>query len=86
MGYFQNQDEWGLTKDLMLSDEHLGQKVYEIEEEVSYIVKTQVIAKNKDEAFDKYLECTETRDCEVYNFKNNGWDILSGAKPSPKGP
>ena len=21
-------DEWGLTKDLMLGDEHLGQKVY----------------------------------------------------------
>ena len=25
-------DEWGLTKDLMLGDEHLGQKVYQIKD------------------------------------------------------
>ena len=58
----------------------LGQKVYEIEEEVSYVVKTLVIAKNDDEAFNKYLECTETRNCEGYNAKHNGYDIVSGAK------
>ena len=80
MGYFQRQNNWGLTKDLLISEEHLGQKVYQIEEEVSYIVKTQVIAKNQDEAFDKYLDETETRDCEGYNCKNNGYDIDSGAK------
>ena len=40
-------DNWGIVKDLMLSDEHLGQKVYEIEKEVTYIVKTLVIAKCK---------------------------------------
>ena len=34
-------DDWGLVKDLMIGDEHLGQKVYQIEQEVSYIVKTQ---------------------------------------------
>jgi len=73
-------DSWGLTKDLLLSDEHLGQKVYQIEEEVSYIIKTQVIAKDQDQAFNKYLECNETRDCEGYNGKNNGYDIVSGAK------
>ena len=73
-------DNWGLTKDLMLSDEHLGQKVYEIEEEVSYVVKTQVIAKDDDEAFNKYLDCSETVNCEGYDAKNNGWDIVSGAK------
>ena len=73
-------DNWGLTKDLMLSDEHLGQKVYEIEKEVTYIVKTQVIAKDDDEAFNKYLECNETRDCEGYNAPNNSFDIVSGAK------
>jgi len=73
-------DNWGLTKDLMLSDEHLGQKVYEIEKEVTYIVKTQVIAKDDDNAFNKYLECTETINCEGYNAPNNSFDIVSGAK------
>jgi len=73
-------DNWGLTKDLMLSDEHLGQKVYEIEKEVTYIVKTQVIAKDDDDAFNKYLECTETINCEGYNAPNNSFDIVSGAK------
>ena len=73
-------DEWGLTKDLMLSDEHLGQKVYEIAEERTYVVKTLVIAKNDDDAFNKYLECSETRNCEGYNGKHNGYDIVSGAK------
>ena len=75
-----SSDNWGLTKDLMLSDEHLGQKVYEIEEEVSYVVKTQVIAKDDDEAFNKYLECNETINCEGYDAKNNGWDIVSSTK------
>ena len=73
-------DNWGLTKDLMLSDEHLGQKVYQIEKEVTYIVKTQVIAKDDDAAFNKYLECNETINCEVYNAPNNSFDIVSGAK------
>ena len=75
-----NRDNWGLVKDLMIGDEHLGQKVYQIEQEVTYVVKTLVIAKNDDDAFNKYLECNETRDCEGYNCKNNGYDIVSGAK------
>ena len=74
------KDVWGLTKDLMLSDEHLGQKVYEIEKEVTYVVRTLVIAKNDDEAFNKYLNETETRECEGYNAPNNSFDIVSGAK------
>ena len=73
-------DNWGIVKDLMLSDEHLGQKVYQIEKEVTYVVKTLVIAKNDDDAFNKYLECNETRDCEGYNAPNNSLDIVSGAK------
>ena len=73
-------DNWGIVKDLMLSDEHLGQKVYQIEKEVTYIVKTLVVAKNDDDAFNKYLECTETIDCEGYNAPNNSYDIISGAK------
>jgi hypothetical protein len=80
MGYLQRQDNWGLVNDLMLSDEHKGQKVYEIEKEITYVVKTQVIAKDDDEAFNKYLECTETKSCEGYNAPNNGYDIVSGAK------
>ena len=75
-----SSDDWGLTKDLMLGDEHLGQKVYQIEQEITYVVKTQVIAKNDDEAFNKYLECTDTRSCEGYNAPNNSYDIVSGAK------
>ena len=35
-------DSWGLVKDLVLCDEHKGQKVYQIEKEVTYIVKTIV--------------------------------------------
>jgi|TARA_R100000306_G_C4319080_1_gene114174 phosphatidate phosphatase PAH1 len=69
-----------VDQDLMLCDEHIGKKVYEIEEEVSYIVKTQVIAKDDDEAFNKYLECSETRDCDGYSGKHNGYDIVSTAK------
>ena len=64
-------DNWGLVKDLMIGDEHLGQKVYQIEKEVTYVVKTLVIAKNDDDAFNKYLNETETRDCEGYNAPNN---------------
>ena len=73
-------DNWGLVKDLMIGDEHLGQKVYQIEKEVTYVVKTLVIAKNDDDAFNKYLECDETRDCDGYQGKYNGNDIVSGAK------
>ena len=73
-------DEWGLAKELHLSDSDIGKKVYEIEEEVSYLIKTQVIAKDDDEAFNKYLECSETQNCEGYNAKYNGMDIVSGAK------
>ena len=73
-------DEWGLTKELNLSDSDIGKKVYEIAEERTFVIKTQVVAKDDDEAFNKYLECNETRNCEGYNAKNNGSDIVSGAK------
>jgi len=77
----------GVEKDLVLNDEDIGKKVYEIEKEVTYIVKTQVIAKDDDEAFNKYLDCNETIDCEGYHAKNNGWDIVSSAREyvEPKG-
>ena len=73
-------DNWGIVKDLILCDEHKGQKVYQIDKEVTYVVKTLVIAKNDDDAFNKYLECTETINCEGYNAPNNSFDIVSGAK------
>ena len=69
-----------VDQNLYLSSEDIGKKVFEIAEEVTYVVKTQVIAKNDDEAFNKYLECNETINCEGYNAKNNGHDIVSGAK------
>ena len=75
-----SRDNWGITKDLNLSDSDIGKKVYQIEQEITYVVKTQVIAKNDDDAFNKYLECDETRDCEGYQGKYNGNDIVSGAK------
>ena len=70
-------DEWGLTKELHLSNSDIGKKVYEIEEEVSYLVKTQVIAKDDDDAFNKYLECNETVNSEGYNAKDNGSDVVN---------
>ena len=62
---------------LMLFSEHIGKKVYEIEEEITYVVKTQVIAKDDDEAFNKYLECNETVNSEGYNAKDNGSDVVN---------
>ena len=44
-------DEWGLTKELHLSDSDIGKKVYEIAEERTFVIKTQVIAKDDDESF-----------------------------------
>ena len=66
-----------VDKDLYLSSEDIGKKVYEIEEEITYVVKTQVIAKDDDEAFNKYLECNETVNSEGYNAKDNGSDVVN---------
>ena len=63
--------------ELMLFSEHIGKKVYEIEEEITYVVKTQVIAKDDDDAFNKYLECNETINSEGYNAKHNGSDVVN---------
>ena len=61
----------------MLSDEHIGQKIYEIEEEKVVVVKTRVIAKDDNEAFQKYLDCNETTNCENYDVKDNGTDVIN---------
>ena len=63
------------SNELYLSSEDIGKKVYEIEEEITYVVKTQVIAKDDDDAFNKYLECNETVNSESYNAKDNGRDV-----------
>ena len=52
------------SKELFLSSEDIGKKVYEIEEEITFVIKTQVIAKDDDQAFNKYLECNETVNSE----------------------
>ena len=66
-----------VDKDLHLSSEHIGKKVYEIEEEITFVIKTQVIAKDDDQAFNKYLECSETINSEGYNAKHNGSDVVN---------
>ena len=65
------------VKELYLSSENIGKKVYEIEEEITFVIKTQVIAKDDDEAFNKYLECNETVNSEGYNAKDNRSDVLN---------
>ena len=65
------------SNELYLSSEDIGKKVYEIEEEITYVVKTQVIAKDDDEAFNKWLDCSETKNCEDYQAKDNGSDVVN---------
>ena len=66
-----------LWQALYLSSKNIGKKVYEIEQEITYVVKTQVIAENDDIAFNKYLECNETVNSEGYNAKDNGSDVVN---------
>ena len=64
-------------KNLYLTNKDIGKKVYEIEEEITYVVKTQVIAKDDDEASNKWIDCSETKNCEGYNAKDNGSDVVN---------
>jgi hypothetical protein len=41
------------------------------------VIKTQVIAKNQDEAFDKWLNETSTRNIECYDIKDNMTDVVN---------
>ena len=65
------------NQDLHLSSEDIGNKVYEIEQEITFVIKTQVIAKDDDQAFNKWLECDQTINSEGYNDKHNGYDIVN---------
>ena len=61
----------------MLADSDIGKKVYEIEQEITLVVKTQVVAKNRDEAFDKWLNETSTKNIECYDIKDNNIDVVN---------
>jgi len=41
---------------LYFFEKDVGKKVYEMEYEVTYVTKWQVLAKNRDQAFDIWLE------------------------------
>ena len=62
---------------LMLGSEDLGKKVYEISQEITLVIKTQVIGKNQDEAFDKWLNETSTSNVECYDVKDNNIDVVN---------
>ena len=62
---------------LNLTNEDIGQKVYEIEQETTLVIKTQVIGKDQDDAFNKWLNETSTANIENYDVKDNGTDVIN---------
>ena len=62
---------------LMLGTDDLGKKVYEIEEEITLVIKTQVIGKDQDDAFNKWLNETSTHNVENYDVKDNNIDVVN---------
>jgi len=65
------------SKELMLADSDIGKKVYEFEQEITLVIKTQVVGKNETEAFDKWLNETSTRNIENYEIKDNMTDVVN---------
>ena len=65
------------SKELMLADSDIGKKVYEFEQEITLVIKTQVVGKNETEAFDKLLNETSTRNIENYDIKDNMTDVVN---------
>jgi len=63
--------------EFILNDKDIGKKIFEIEEERVITIKTRVVANDRDEAFEKYLECNDTRVCEEYECKHNGNDVIN---------
>ena len=61
----------------MLSSDDLGKKVYEIEQEITLVIKTQVIGKDQDDAFNKWLNETSTQNVENYDVKDNSIDVVN---------
>ena len=62
---------------LMLADSDIGKKVYEFEQEITLVIKTQVIGKNETEAFDKWLNESSTSNIENYEVKDNMTDVVN---------
>ena len=62
---------------LMLGSEDVGKKVYEIEQEITLFIKTQVIGKDQDDAFNKWLNETSTHNVENYDVKDNSIDVVN---------
>ena len=44
-----------MSSEFSLTDKDIGKKIFEIEEERVIVIKTRVIANDRDEAFSKYL-------------------------------
>ena len=65
------------SKELMLDDSDIGKKVYEFEQEITLVIKTQVVGKNQDDAFDKWLNETSTSNVENYEVKDNNIDVVN---------
>ena len=61
----------------MLGTDDLGKKVYEIEQEITLVIKTQVIGKDQDDAFNKWLNETSTHNVENYDVKDNSIDVVN---------
>ena len=61
----------------MLGTDDLGKKVYEIEEEITLVIKTKVIGKDQDDAFNKWLNETSTHNVENYDVKDNSIDVVN---------
>ena len=53
-----------------------GQKVYEIEQEITLVIKTQVIAKDQDAAFNNWLNETSTSNIENYDVKYRNISLI----------
>ena len=62
---------------LMLTDSDIGKKVYEFEQEVTLVIKTQVIGKNQDDAVNKWINETSTHNVENYDVKDNSIDVVN---------
>ncbi len=62
---------------LMLTDSDIGKKVYEFEQEITLVIKTQVIGKDQDDAFNKWLNETSTSNVECYDVKDNNIDVVN---------
>ena len=59
-----------VDKNLYYFEADVGKKVYEIEHETTYVTKWQVVAEDRDQAFDIYLEHSiedfKTEDLQKY--------------------